>query len=118
VKNLKLRDIEIQWEKPASEKWQSALYLEDVQGLEIDGFAGRPAWPDRDDAAVVFKNVSDAMIRNSRALEGTKTFLKVSGQESRDIVLDGNDFRKVKFPQQIDKDVKGNAVKEVNNIGP
>jgi hypothetical protein len=118
VKNLKLRDIEIQWEEPASDKWQSALYLEDVQGLEIDGFAGRPAWPDRDDAAVVFKNVSDVMIRNSRAMEGTKTFLKVSGPESRDIVLDGNDFRKAKSPHQIDKDVKSNAVKEVDNVGP
>jgi hypothetical protein len=118
VKNLKLRDIAIQWEKPASEKWQSALYLEDVQGLGIDGFEGGQAWPERDEPALVFKNVSDAIIRNSRALEGTKVFLRISGEESHDIVLDANDFRNVKTPYQIDQAVKGNSIQAVHNIWP
>ncbi len=118
VKNLKLKDIEIQWEKPASEKWQSALYLEDVQGLGIDGFAGGQAWPERDEPAVVFKNVSDAIVRNSRSAKGTKVFLRISGEESHDIVLDANDFRNAKIPYQSDQGVKCNTIQAIHNIGP
>jgi hypothetical protein len=118
VRNLTLRDIEIQWEKPASKKWQNALYLEDVQGLGIDGFAGGQAWPEKDEPAVVFKNVKNAIVRNSRAVEGTKVFLQISGDESRDIVLDANDFRNAKIPYQTDQGVRGNTIQAVHNIGP
>ncbi|MFN8009430.1 MAG: glycosyl hydrolase family 28 protein [Terriglobia bacterium] len=118
VKNLKLKDVEIQWEKPASQKWQSALFFEDIQDLEIDGFRGRQAWPEREEPAVMFKNVANAIVRNSRGTEGTNLFLRVSGEGSGEIVLTDNDFRKVKIPFQMDKEVKSSAVTSVHNIGP
>jgi hypothetical protein len=43
AKDLKLKDVEVIWEKPVSDKWESALYLEDIQGLALEGFSGRQA---------------------------------------------------------------------------
>ena len=83
VKNLKLKDIEIRWDDPEVDTWQSAITIENAAGVEIDGFNGRQAWVGRDVPALVLKNVSDAMIRDSQAPEGTSTFLKVAGREPR-----------------------------------
>jgi len=65
---------------------------------------------------VVFNKVSDAVVRNSRAMEGTKTFLKVSGKESRGIILTGNDLRKASTACHAEKDVPNNAIRAVNNV--
>jgi len=116
AKNVKVKDIEVAWEKPVADKWESAISFEDVSGLTLDGFTGRQAWPERDIPAVVFDKVSDAVVRNSRALEGTKTFLKVSGKESREIVLFGNDFRKAQTVFKPGEDVSKSAVKVSNNL--
>ena len=118
VRNLKLKDIEIHWEEPAADKWQSAISVEDSEGVEIDGFSGRQAWVGRDVPAIVFKNVSDAMIRDSKAPEGTATFLKVAGSGSHDISLFGNDLRKAKVPMQLDTDVPRTAVQTLDNFMP
>ncbi len=116
AKNLKLKDIEVYWEEPGSKTWQSALYLEDVQGLELEGFAGRQGWEERDTPAVVLDKVADAVVRDSRALEGTNVFLKVTGQDSRDIVLYRNDLRNAKVPILLDKDLDKKTVREFNEI--
>jgi len=107
AKNVKFRNVEVSWDKPDLKQWKSALYFEDISGLQLDDFAGRGAWPDRDVPAMVLNGVSGAMLRNSRALDGTKLFLKVMGQGSRDICLQSNDFRKAEFPYQIDKELAG-----------
>lgn len=57
-----------------------------------------------------------AVLRNSRTLEGTKTFLKVTGKGSREIVLSGNDLRKTKTAYEADKDVSREAIRALNNI--
>jgi len=118
VKNLKLKDIEIGWEEPEVEKWRSAISIEDGSGVEIDGFNGRQAWVGRDVPSIAFKNVSDAMIRDSKAPEGTATFLKVTGHDSHDISLFGNDLRKAKVPIQLDADVDKGAVSTLDNFMP
>jgi hypothetical protein len=118
AKNLKLKGIEINWDKPALDKWQSALDLENVQGVEVDDFTGRQAWPERDFPAVAFDNVSDAMIRNSKAAEGTGVFLKVLGSKSGDICLLGNDLRKAKVPYQLAPEAKAAKVTAIQNLLP
>ena len=118
AKNLKVKDVEVSWARPALAQWKSALYFEDVRGLVLDDFAGRGAWPDRDVPAVVLNQVSDATLRRSRALDGTTVFLKVMGPGSRDIWLQGNDLRKARVPYQLDKDVKADAVEMSENILP
>ncbi|MBM3261904.1 MAG: DUF4957 domain-containing protein [candidate division Zixibacteria bacterium] len=45
ARNLRLDHVEVVWENPLSEKWQIALSLEDIQGLELSGFRGRGAHP-------------------------------------------------------------------------
>ena len=100
------------------EKWQSALSIEDAAGVEIDGFNGRQAWVGRDVPAIALKNVSDVMIRDSKAPEGTATFLKVAGHDSHDISLFGNDLRKAKVPIQLDADVEKGAVETLDNFMP
>lgn len=90
ARNLKLKDVEVNWEKPASAKWQSALRLEDAEDVELEGFRGRPAaagFP-----TVQFTNVDGAAVRNSKALPGTAAFLGVAGAKSRGIRLSGNDL--------------------------
>jgi hypothetical protein len=113
AKNLKLRNIELFWEKPVAPAWQSALYLEDVRGLVLDNVSARAA-PGHDDApAIVLDKVADAVIRNCRAQPGTATFLHLAGANTRGVVLHGNDFSAAKTPYSADSDVPHDAVREV-----
>ena len=116
ARNVTLKNVEVHWEKPALNQWQSALDVENVENLQLDNFAGRQAWPDRDVPAVEFNNVADAIVRNSRAEQGTGVFLKIAGSQSRDMYLLGNDFRHAKIPFQVASDVPADQVKSVNNI--
>jgi abortive infection bacteriophage resistance protein len=45
-------------------------------------------------------------------------FLKVLGKESRDIYLQGNDFRKAKVLYRLDKDIRSEVVRTLDNIPP
>jgi len=116
ARNLKLQNIKVHWEKPALDNWQSALDVENVDGLELDDFVGRQASLDRDVPAVAFTNVADAIVRNSKAEQGTGTFLKVSGSQSRGIYLFGNDFRQAKTPYEATADVAADQVKAASNV--
>jgi hypothetical protein len=115
AKNLKLRDVEVNWEKPPLADWQSALCFEDIRALQLEGFAGRGAWLDRDAAAIVFNKVLGAVVRNSRALEGTKVFLSVLGEDSRDIGLQDNDLRQAKVAWHLEPGVKTDAIKTLES---
>ncbi len=118
AKNLKLKGVEVIWEKPSLPAWKSALYLEDIRGLELDGFTGRGAWPEGDWPAVMFNQVAEATIQKSRAPEGTAIFLKILGPRSREIRVLGNDVRHSKIPFLIDATVPAGAVKLLENMLP
>jgi len=102
-KDLTLKDVEVVWGEPGSEKWKSALCLEDVDGLTLDGFVGRQAHIGSAEPAVVLKNVTGADIRNCRAVKDTGQFLQVEGERSKDIKLFGNDFSAAKTPHRTGK---------------
>jgi hypothetical protein len=116
AKNLKVKDVEVSWEKPALEAWQSALYFEEVNGLRLDGFTGRGGRLDRATPAVVLKQVADALVCHSRAVDSTTVFVRVTGPDSRDICLQENDLRRAKVPVQLDRGVKKGVVRTVGNI--
>jgi hypothetical protein len=118
VRNLTLKDVEITWEEPGSAKWRSALSLEDISGLELDGFRGRQASTSASAPAVSMKGVTHALIRNCTAPSGTSTFLEVSGGTSGDIVLQGNDLRQARTPFRTTGGVPGGAVRETMNLMP
>jgi hypothetical protein len=116
VRNLKLRNIEVIWDKPEYDQWKSALYLEDIQGLELEGFQGRQAKEGADDAAVVLNQVENAQILQSKALAGTSVFCEIRGEGSRGIYLLGNDLLQAKIPYRIAPGVKADEVKARNNL--
>lgn len=118
ARNLKMKDIEVIWDKPALDKWQSALYFEDIDGLQLSDFTGRQAWPGRDVPAVVLNRVTDARILNSQAAEGTTVFLAVMGSESRGVCLSGNDLRKAKVPYQLEKGAQKEELNAMSNFLP
>src|SRR5208337_3874685 len=67
ARNLKVKDVEVNWNQPELHQWQSALYFQDVGGLKLEGFAGAPAKTHSDAPAVVFDQVEGATIVNSEA---------------------------------------------------
>ena len=115
AKNLKVQDVEVNWEKPAWEKWQSALSFENVSGLKVDGFLGGPAKPGTDQPAIVLNNVENAAICNSQARPGTQVFLNAKGPAANDH-LSGNELHDVAKPFVADANVTEGAVKAVNSF--
>jgi hypothetical protein len=118
ARNLKVKDVEVVWEKPALDKWQSALYFENVDGLELADFSGRQAWLGRDVPAVVLDKVTGARLVNCLAAQGTTTFLEVSGKESRNIALLGNDLREAKVAHRFENGAESKELKAVSNLLP
>ncbi len=115
VKNLSLRNVEITWEGPAHDRWRSALLLEDIRGLDVRGFVGRQAAAGG--AAVVMNQVEDAVLRESRAADGTDAFLEVRGDRSRGIAIWGNDVRKAAVALRTAAEVRPGAVIVRDNMG-
>jgi hypothetical protein len=112
--NLKVKDVEVFWDKPYASQWQSALYFEDVSGLRLEGFSGAPA-ADTDYPVLILDNVEDAGISNSRARPGTGVFLKVKGAKSHDIHLIGNDLHHAKIAYESTPEVKPEVLKATGN---
>src|SRR5438552_3821067 len=103
AKNLKVKDLQVQWEKPESAKWQSALYFQEVNGLKIEGFTGAPAKAEF--PGMVLDQVEGAAIVNSHALPGTDVLLRVTGAKTRDINLFGNELHAAGTSFKIDAGV-------------
>jgi Glycosyl hydrolases family 28 len=120
AKNLKLRNIEVTWDQPEYGQWKSALYFENIRGLELDGFQGKQAASvmDKAAAAVVLDQVDGASIRNCQAVPGTGLFLDIRGEKTKAVAVQNNDFRAAQFPLLLDPKIKPGAVEERNNLNP
>ncbi|MEW5978637.1 MAG: glycosyl hydrolase family 28 protein [Acidobacteriota bacterium] len=118
ARNLKLKDVEVRWEFPRSGKWQSALHVEDVKGVILDGFSGKQAGEGEATAAVILNQVEDVLIRNATAQEGTSSFLNVKGKRSRGVFLMNSDLRLAARPYRLDNDVPKEAVRSLGNLTP
>lgn len=111
ARNLSLKDVEIVWEGTPSEKWQSALALDEVQGVILDGITAVQSPAAEKAPAVLLNLVDDAVVRNCRAMEGTGTFLLLAGEGTKDILLERNDFRKARLPYSLAEGAKPEALK-------
>jgi len=119
ARNLTLRDLEIVWEEPFFAPWRSALYLEDIDGLSVEGFRGGPAPNTASDPpfpAIQLHQVRDAFIRDGKALVGTDAFVGVTGEKSAGIILMGNDVRMAKRLYIADLKDDLIAIREYQNI--
>jgi hypothetical protein len=115
AKNIRVKDVQVNWEKPESPKWQSALRFQDVKDLKLEGFSGAPAKVESGNPAVVLDQVDGANIVDSTTAPGTKVFLQVKGAKSQNIYLHSNELHGAHVPFQADKDVKPGTVKESDN---
>jgi hypothetical protein len=118
AKNIKLRNIEVTWEGPVHERWRSALYLEDVQDLVLERFAGRAAGPGAGSAAVVFNRVENVAAGYNTALPGTGVYFDIRGGTSRDILLWANDLRRAEVSCRLAPEVAPGTVLARDNLGP
>ena len=116
AKNLAVRDIEVIWDKPESSKWQSALYFENIKGLKVIGFTGKPAKMDAESPAIGLRMVEGATISNSTAQPGTRVFLRVSGADTQGILLEGNELHNARIPFELSAGTKEGTVKAINNF--
>jgi hypothetical protein len=116
AKNLKLRNVEVFWGNPESKQWRSALYLENVKGLELDNFGGGQANAGSLIPAILMDRVDGAVVRNCTAREGTSTFLSVLGKESTNILLTRNDLRNATIPFTLGNEVARDCVADVGNL--
>jgi hypothetical protein len=115
AQNLKVKNVQVRWEKPESPHWQSAMYFQDIKGLRLEGFSGGPAKPDFGDPAVVLDQVQGASIFDSTTPAGTKLFLQVKGDKSREICLHSNELHAASTPYRTDSDVQEGSVKETDS---
>lgn len=92
VRGFRLRDFSVKWDEDKTEPaWGSGLYLKDVDDFEVIGFRGRQGLKDGKAGAIVLNNVTDGVIRNSCATNGSGTFLQVCGARTRNIAVFNND---------------------------
>jgi len=75
-----------------------ALLVQDSRELELDGVATRQ--PLADSPVVRLERCPGAIVRNSRAFDGTDTFLSVEPGELKDVVLEGNELGSAKKPAE------------------
>jgi hypothetical protein len=91
VTGLKIRDLSINWREDETEgNWQSALVLKDISDFVIDSFSGRQGLKHGSFPAIRLENATDGVIRESRALQDTNTFIHVEGAGTKDIILRDN----------------------------
>jgi polygalacturonase len=111
VNGLKLRNVTVTWAEDEIEPlWQSALFLRNVTGFEIDDFTGRQGLKRSSAAAVALDDVASGIIRDSRAGEGCGTFLHVRGERTKDVRLRGNDLRQARNPLSFEQESLKKAV--------
>lgn len=114
VRNLKLKDVEVTWEKPGYDAWEGALVLDEVDGLDMDHFSGiawKPKYP-----AILLNQVEHAVIRNLSAAPGTETFLRFTGARTKGILLQGNDFRSARNPFLYETGLMGSQIRSEGNV--
>jgi hypothetical protein len=74
-----------------------------MEGLEIDGF--RTGAPHLEVPVIGLSQVRDVLLRGSYAARGTGTFVDLSGDTTRNVVLSGNDLRYARQAVNVAKEV-------------
>jgi hypothetical protein len=111
VEGLALTHVQVRWDNADA---CPAMVFDDVKALDLDGFhAGTVSGSQ---PMVWMNNVVDALVRGSRPAP-TDTFLRLSGDQTRDIKLLGNDFTHVQHPMEFQGVPKSAATEAGNFMG-
>ena len=111
ARGLRLRDVEVVWQEPASGKWRSGLAFEEVRDLVLDGVRTVQAPGAEDAPAVLLDRVEEAVVRDCRAADGTGVFLLLAGEGTRDVLFERNDLRKARLPYAFASGAKPQALR-------
>jgi polygalacturonase len=111
ARDLRLRDVEVVWEEPGSDKWASGLAFDEVEDLVLDGVRSVQAPGAAAAPAILLNQVDTALIRDCRAAPGTGTFLLFTGEGTRDILLERNDLRRARLPYAFGNGASPQALK-------
>jgi hypothetical protein len=85
-----------------------ALVCEDVEDLELADF--RASGDQESLAMVVLRDTHQAFIHGCRPLQPVRTFLRLEGAGSREILLAGNDLHKAVRPIELAGNAPGSAL--------
>ncbi len=116
VTDLKLHNVQIDWNTPEKPEWGSALRCWKVNDLEIDGFTGRQSKASGA-PAICLKDVHGAFIHDCCAIKGTNTFLKLDAGVY-DVSLMNNDLSRAKRVYALAPDAKSGQIFERFNRLP
>jgi hypothetical protein len=109
AEGLTMTNVQVRWDNVDA---RPAMVFDDVKALDLDGF--RAGTMSGSQPMVWMNNVVDALVRGSRPVP-TETFLRLSGDQTSDIKLSGNDFTRVQQPVEF-QGVAKSAVTEVGNF--
>jgi hypothetical protein len=98
--------MSVKWSGEAEPKWKSAMVLKNVSDFVVDSFSGRQGLNNGSDAAIVLDGATDGVIRNSKATEGTNTFVYVKGDPKNYVSFKDNETRKAKRAMSYEKEIK------------
>lgn len=75
VKNIRLRDFEIKWDKVKEPYFSNGLEFSDFEDISIAGYAGGPAPFNKDAAAIFLENGHKYRVENSHSIKTDSKFL-------------------------------------------
>jgi hypothetical protein len=84
------------------------IHCEDVTELELSGLGGTP--PSTGSEVIRLSNVRNSALHGNYARAGTGTYLRVEGEQSREISLFGNDLHQAEMTLQCSAEVPSAAV--------
>ncbi len=103
IKDLKLTDVEVDWEGEVSRRWENALFFEHITDLILKNFQSRQPHKNNDEeSAIVLKDNDGIYINGCKADLGTGIFLKFAGKANKNIFLQGNYFQDARKPISAD----------------
>lgn len=98
VNDLHLNNIRIYFPENISAKWKNAIQCEDITDLYINELSVEQSKLLNDSPLLLFKNLKNALIRNSVAENNTNLFLKILGEKTENIRLQYIDLSNAKTP--------------------
>ena len=111
-RGVRLENVAVQWGAIGPDQWHSALAVKHVDGLVLDGVSARQSPTAPQAPAIALHDVANAVIKDCQAQPETGTFLSLSGPDTREVVLWGNDTRQARTAVARAAEVKPKAVRD------
>lgn len=113
VENLVLDDVHLDLETPDA---RPAFVLEDVSGADLRLITAAP--PQGGSPVWAMQAVQECYLQGSRALPGTRAYLKLGGSQSARVHLAGNDLSAALKPYVVAADVPATCFRHEGNLLP